>query len=90
MNKTLHSVIDKIYSLANLQKASAKVCSNGGAAGIDGVSVPKWKAHEEQNLGILRRKLIENRCPAMPVRRVDIPKPGKKGEFSTSRDSLRF
>lgn len=81
MIKTLHSVIDKVYSLANLQKASAKVCSNGGAAGIDGVSVSKWKAHEEQNLGILRRKLIEDRCRAMPVRRVDIPKPGKKGEF---------
>jgi group II intron reverse transcriptase/maturase len=56
------------------------VCSNGGAPGIDGVTVSHWKAHEEQNLGILRRQLIEDRCPALPVRRVEIPKPGKKGE----------
>ena len=80
MNKTLHSVIDKVYSLANLRKASAKVCSNRGAPGIDGISVSQWKAHEEQNLGILRRQMIEDRCPALPVRRVEIPKPGKKGE----------
>ena len=35
MVKPLHSVIDKVYRMANLAKASAKVCANKGAAGVE-------------------------------------------------------
>lgn len=74
--KTLHSVIDKVYCLKNLRKASARVCANNGAAGLDGMSVRQWRAHEEQNLAELRRTLLENRYRTAPVKRVYIPKPG--------------
>lgn len=80
MAKTLHSVIDKVYCLENLRKASARVCSNKGAAGLDGMSVQQWHDHEEQNLGELRRTLLEDRYRTKPVKRVYIPKPGNRSK----------
>jgi group II intron reverse transcriptase/maturase len=76
LTKTLHSVIDKVYCLENLRLASARVCSNKGAAGLDGMSVQQWRNHEEQNLAQLRRLLLEDRYRAKPVKRAYIPKPG--------------
>lgn len=78
MVRTLHSVIDKVYSLPNLRLASSRVCANRGAAGVDRVSVRQWRAHQEQHLGELRRQLVEDRYRSKPVRRVYIPKPGSK------------
>lgn len=74
--KTLHSVIDKVYSLKNLRLASARVCANKGAAGLDGVSVQQWRNHEEQHLAQLRRLLLEDRYRTKPVKRVYIQKSG--------------
>lgn len=74
--KTLHSVIDKVYSLANLRRASQRVCSNKGAPGLDGQTVEQWRAHEAQHLTQLRRLLVEDRYQSKPVKRVWIPKHG--------------
>jgi len=57
MVKPLHSVIDKVYRMANLAKASAKVCANKGAAGIDRVTVETWQAKETAHLRQLHGKL---------------------------------
>lgn len=80
MAKTLHSVIDKIYCLKNLRQASARVCANKGAAGVDGMSVRQWRSHEEQNLAELRRTLLEDRYRTKPVKRVYIPKAGSRSK----------
>lgn len=76
LGKTLHSVIDKVYSLRNLILASKKVRSNGGCPGLDGQSIEDWTAHEERNIKALRRTLLEDCYRSTPVKRVYIPKPG--------------
>jgi len=75
MIKTLHSVIDKVYRIANLLKASAKVCANKGAAGVDKVTVETWQAKELAHVRQLHGELYANTYRAQPVRRVYIPKP---------------
>ena len=50
MVKTLHSVIDKVYRMANLGKGSDKVCANNGATGVDKVTVETWRAKEAAHL----------------------------------------
>lgn len=76
MVKPLHSVIDKVYRMANLAKASAKVCANKGAAGIDKVTVETWQAKEAAHLRQLHGQLYSDTYRSQPVRRVYIPKPG--------------
>jgi len=76
MVKPLHSVIDKVYRMDNLAKASAKVCANKGAAGVDKVTVETWRAKEEAHLRQLHGELYAGTYRSQPVRRVYIPKPG--------------
>ncbi|MEW6114813.1 MAG: group II intron reverse transcriptase/maturase [Thermodesulfobacteriota bacterium] len=78
MVKPLHSVIDKVYRMANLEKASAKVCANKGAPGVDEVTVEAWKASEWAQLCQLHGALYADTYRSRPVRRVYIPKPGSK------------
>lgn len=72
------SLIDKVYSLANLRAAFAKVKANGGAAGIDHETVEGYERNLEPNLERLACMLKEGRYQPQPVRRVWIPKPGSK------------
>lgn len=74
--KPLHSVIDKVYRMANLIKASVKVCANKGAAGVDKVTVETWRAKETAHLRQLHGELYADTYHSQPVRRVYIPKPG--------------
>jgi len=76
MIKTLHSVIDKVYRMSNLEKASAKVCANKGAAGVDKVTVETWRAKEGAHLRQLHGELYEETYRSQPVRRAYISKPG--------------
>jgi len=78
MVKPLHSVIDKVYRMSNLAKASAKVMANKGAPGVDKVTVDAWKANEGANLRQLHGALYSGTYRCKPVRRVYIPKPGTK------------
>lgn len=72
------SLIDKVYRPENLQAAFKHVAANGGAAGVDGVSVPMFGRDEGANLGRLARELREGMYQPQEVRRVWIPKPGQK------------
>lgn len=76
MVKILHSVIDKVYRMANLAKASKKVCANKGAAGVDKVTVETWRAKEEAHLRQLHGELYADKYRSQPALRVYIPKPG--------------
>lgn len=76
MVKPLHSVIDKVYRMGNLEKASEKVCANKGAAGVDKVTVEAWRAREGAHLRQLHGELYADTYRSQPVRRVYIPKPG--------------
>ena len=73
------SLIDKVYSAANLLASYAKVAANGGAAGVDHVTVEEFTRRLSGNL----EKLAAN-CETGPTvrrrfARVKIPKPGTQG-----------
>jgi RNA-directed DNA polymerase len=70
------SLIDKVYSPANLHAAMCHVTSKRGAAGVDHVSVEAFSRHAEANLGTLEEQLRRQTYRPQPIRRVYIPKPG--------------
>jgi RNA-directed DNA polymerase len=71
-------LIDKVYALPNLRKAFARVKANGGAAGVDHVTVEEFERHLEANLEKLSQALHDGSYRPQPIRRVWIPKPGGK------------
>jgi len=72
------SLVDKVYALANLRAAFAKVKANRGAAGVDHQTTEMFDAHLEENLEKLSRSLREGTYRPQAVRRHWIPKPGSK------------
>jgi RNA-directed DNA polymerase len=70
------SLIDKVYATANLEAAFTKVAANGGAAGVDRVTVEEFDRRREANLEKLQRQLQDGSYRPQSVRRVWIPKPG--------------
>lgn len=70
------SLMDKVYTPANLAAAWKRVRSNRGAAGVDGQSVAQFERDETKYLGALSRELREGRYRPSPVRRRWIEKLG--------------
>lgn len=73
-------LLEKVLNRDNLQSALKRVKQNGGAPGVDGMTVqelPEWlKTHWPEVRTQLQEEIY---CP-MPVKRVEIPKPGGKGK----------
>jgi RNA-directed DNA polymerase len=72
------SLIDKAYAPANLFASYAKVAANGGAAGVDHVTVEDFTKRLARNLERLAAQLKDGTYRPQAVRRVHIPKPGTK------------
>lgn len=72
------SLIDKVYSLPNLQSAWKKVAANQGSAGIDNVSIKHYRRHAEQRLNRTSELLKQNNYHPAGVKRVWIDKVGSK------------
>ena len=70
------SLMDKVYSLRNLQAAFAGVKRNKGSAGVDHVTVARFESRLQANLEQLSAELREGKYRPQSVRRVLIPKPG--------------
>jgi RNA-directed DNA polymerase len=74
--RRFHALFDKVHRKDFLWRAWANVASNGGALGVDGVSI---KDIEDQGvgafLGDLAVELENGTYRPLPVRRVSIPKP---------------
>ena len=71
-----HSLIDKVYAFANLQSAWERVRANGGAPGIDGMTVKKYAEDPNRRLQRLSEELRAKTYRPQPVKRVFIPKSG--------------
>lgn len=69
-----YSLMDKVYAPATLAAAWARVRANGGAAGVDGVSVERFAARSEVYLAELASALREDGYRPQPVKRVEIAK----------------
>jgi len=72
------SLWDKVYAKATLEASWQRVKRNGGAAGVDSVSVTRFTSHEQAYLDELHEALKAERYRPQPVKRVMIPKPGGK------------
>jgi RNA-directed DNA polymerase len=73
-----HALIDKVYSLNNLQAAFHKVQANGGKPGVDGITIEVFANRLDDNLNRLSHDLRTSRYRPQAIRRVWIPKPGSK------------
>lgn len=72
------SLIDKVYKRANLDSAFATVKRNGGASGIDNVSVSKYEQEYEHYQETLQRELQTGQYRPKPLRRKYIEKAGSR------------
>jgi retron-type reverse transcriptase len=76
----VHSLVDKVYSRANLKLAWERVRANHGASGLDGISIEAFEANLDENLERLHQELRDRTYQPQPVRRLEIPKRGAPGK----------
>lgn len=70
------SLIDKIYATKTLELAWAKVQSNAGACGVDGITVEHFGKDSQARLLVVKEHLKQSIYQPKPVKRVYIPKLG--------------
>jgi RNA-directed DNA polymerase len=68
-------LLERILSPENLQAAWLRVKANGGAAGVDGMTIAQFPAFARQHWEKIRSRLMAGTYHPAPVRRVFIPKP---------------
>ena len=73
-----HTLYDKVTSRTNLGVSAMKVVEKDGAAGVDKQTVQEFWADHNENLATLEQELTSQSYRPVPVRRVEIPKPGSK------------
>jgi RNA-directed DNA polymerase len=83
------SLMDKVWSLANLRRSFAQVKSNDGASGADRQTIGMFERHLEANLEKLSRELREGRYRPSAVRRVWIDKLGSAEKRPLGIPSVR-
>lgn len=69
-------VMEKVLDRDNLLRALRNVKRNGGSPGIDGMTVKELPEYLKRNWPKIRRQLLDGTYVPLPVRRVEIPKPG--------------
>jgi RNA-directed DNA polymerase len=72
------SLIDKVWSPANLQAAFTRVKTNGGGSGVDQITVAKFERDLNRHLERLSKELREGTYRPQAIRRAWIPKPGSR------------
>ena len=69
-------LMEAVVASGNLQRAWARVKSNKGAPGSDGMPIKDFPAYARAQWPTIRQALLDGRYRPQPVRRVMIPKPG--------------
>lgn len=78
--RRFHALFDKVYRIDILEEAWKRVKSNGGAGGIDKVTIDDVKIYgEDKFLQEIHQELIMGKYHPKPVKRSYIPK-GKTGK----------
>ena len=67
--------MEQVVRRENLLAAHARVVQNGGAPGVDGMTVDELMAHCREHWARIREQLLSGTYTPQPVRRVEIPKP---------------
>jgi len=68
--------MEKVVERDNLLIALRNVKRNGGAPGVDGMTVKELPEYLKRQWPKIRRQLVGGTYVPLPVRRVEIPKPG--------------
>jgi len=68
-------LLEQVLKRENMLNALKRVQRNGGAPGVDGMTVEELPEHLKAHWPSIRRKLEEGRYQPSPVRRVEIAKP---------------
>ncbi|MCI5132882.1 MAG: group II intron reverse transcriptase/maturase [Candidatus Electrothrix sp. EH2] len=71
------SLFEKLCDVRFLQAGFKAVKKNGGSPGVDGVTVEEFGSSLKEEIEQLAEELAGWRYKPSPVRRVEIPKPGK-------------
>jgi RNA-directed DNA polymerase len=69
-------LMEKVVDRENLLTALRNVRRNGGSPGIDGMTVEELPEYLKRKWPKIRRQLISGLYMPLPVKRVEIPKPG--------------
>lgn len=83
LNKTedlATDLMEKVCLRANLNRAYKRVKSNKGSPGVDGITVEELGDWIRSNKEQLLKSLLDGSYQPQPVRKVEIPKPGKVNE----------
>src|SRR5688572_749555 len=70
------ALLEKALERNNVLAAYQRVVANGGAPGIDGMTVDDLMTFCQKHWARIREELLGGSYKPQPVRRVDIPKPG--------------
>lgn len=70
------TLMEQVLGRENLRRALKRVLANKGAPGVDAMSVEELASYLKANWTRLREELLSETYQPMPVRVVDIPKPG--------------
>jgi group II intron reverse transcriptase/maturase len=69
-------LMEEIVSRGNMMKAMNRVISNKGSAGVDGMTTWHLKEYLKGEWPRIKEELLTGRYMPLPVRKVEIPKPG--------------
>ena len=72
-------LLEEVLRRENLKQALARVRSNKGAPGVDGMSVDDLTPYLRENWPRIREELLGGTYVPCPVRQAEIPKPDGKG-----------
>jgi group II intron reverse transcriptase/maturase len=71
-----NDLLERMLEGENLRLAYKRVVQNGGAPGVDGVTVAELQVYLKTHWETVKTDLLAGTYRPMPVRRVEIPKPG--------------
>jgi len=71
-----NDLLERMLEGYNLRLAYKRVVQNGGAPGVDGVTVTELQAHLWTHWETIKEQLLAGTYKPAPVKRVEIPKPG--------------
>ncbi len=70
------ALFERVLERGNLLRALRRVERNGGAPGVDGMTVEELRPCLRSHWARIREELLDGRYRPQPVRRIEIPKPG--------------
>ena len=82
-------LMEEVCARENMRAACKRVVRNGGAPGVDGMTVEDLVSYCREHWARIREELLSGTYMPAPVRRVDIPNPGGKGTRTLGIPTVR-